>query len=184
MTPGARNERNERKWTFSRKCPKWSKTTWNRFVLILEVALRSLGQKIAPITLSQVYTNFGFIYWLCRARSFHLYLSCKNVFTPQNTCIHAQNYCPQTVPICIQKSGFIGPLLYTSYNSRSRGPRRPKLLRATSNINTNRFQVVLDHFGHFLENVHFCSFRSFRAPGVIWRSYFRPRAEFSSLSIT
>ena len=84
-------------------------------------------------------------------------------------------HCPQI--------GFIGPLLYTSYISRSKGPRRPKLLRATSNINTNRFQVVLDHFGHFLENVHFCSFRSFRAPGVIWRSYFRPRAEFSSISI-
>ena len=104
--------------------------------------------------------------------SFHLYLSCENVFTPQNTCIHAQNYCPQTVPICIQKSGFIGPLLYTSYISRSKGPRRPKLLRATSNINTNRFQVVLDHFGHFLENVHFRSFCSFRAPGAKWAANF------------
>ena len=32
---------------------------------------------------------------------FHLYLSRENVWTPQYTCLHAQNCCPQTVPICI-----------------------------------------------------------------------------------
>ena len=85
---------------------------------------------------------------------------------------------PKLFPICIRGSGFIGPLLYASYGSRSGGPGRPELLGATSSVNASRFRVVLDHLGHFLEGAHFCSFHSFRAPGVVWRSYFRPGAEF------
>ena len=87
---------------------------------------------------------------------------------------------------CIQIWYNLGTVIfgmYTSYNSCLRGPRRPKLRRATSNINSNQYQVVLDHFGLFLENFHFCSLRLFWAPGVIWRSYFRPRADFSSIFI-
>ena len=67
---------------------------------------------------------------------------------------------------CLQKSGFIVPILYTPYNCRFRGPRRPKLGRVALTINTNPFQVILDHSQHFQENVHFCSFCSFWAPGV------------------
>ena len=37
-------------------------------------------------------------------------------------------------------------------------PHDLKLHRVMSNTNTNRFQVVWDRSGRFLENVHFCSF--------------------------
>ena len=47
IVPGPRNEQNEQKWTFSKNCPDRSQTTWNRFVLILDVTLwsfKSLGR--------------------------------------------------------------------------------------------------------------------------------------------
>ena len=57
--------------------------------------------------------------------------------------------------------------LYTPSKSRSGRPRDLKLHRVMSNINTNRFQVVWDRSGQFLEKVHFCSFCSFWGPGTI-----------------
>ena len=46
-------------------------------------------------------------------------------------------------------------------------PHDLKLHRVMSNTNTNRFKVVWDRSGQFLEKVHFCSFCSFRGPGTI-----------------
>ena len=56
---------------------------------------------------------------------------------------------------------------YTPTKSRSERPRDLKLHRVTSNIKTNRFQVVWDLSVQFLEKFHFCSFCSFRGPGTI-----------------
>ena len=39
--PGPQNEQNEREWTFFKSCPDRFQTTWDRFVSLLGVTLRS-----------------------------------------------------------------------------------------------------------------------------------------------
>ena len=98
---------------------------------------------------------------LALGHSYYLYPPCRTTERPCNSCIHPKMSMCQKRAGCLQKSGFIVPILYTPYNCRFRGPRRPKLGRVALTINTNPFQVILDHSQHFQENVHFCSFCSF-----------------------
>ena len=86
---------------------------------------------------------------LVKSASYHSYLSYRTDLRPQDTCSGAQI----TVPKC---PNFVSKNLDTLWSScihpnnySYKRPRRPKLCRATSNINTNRFQVVLGRFGHF-----------------------------------
>ena len=99
---------------------------------------------------------------LVKSASYHSYLSYRTDLRPQDTCLGAQI----TVPKC---PNFVSKNLDTLWSScihpnnySYKRARRSKLCRATSNINTNRFQVVSGHFGHFQGNVHFRSFCSFR----------------------
>ena len=140
---------------------------------------RQIGDKLEPcdrIATESRQGHYGlFLHSFCPTMVPHdVYrskFSCTTMQNPKNSswtseqAVHfVSNLSPNSV--CIQSR--LETDFYTPSKSRSERPRDLKLHRVTSNINTNRFQVVWELSGQFLEKVHFCSFCSFRGPGTIF----------------
>ena len=109
---------------------------------------------------------------LALGHSYYLYLPCRTTGWSCNAWIGPKMSMCQKRAECLQKSGFIVPILHTPYNRCFRCPRCPIVCRVALVINTNQSQVILGYSQHFYEIVYFCSFCSSWAPGVKQSIYF------------